>query len=169
MKNKDYYAALGVARGATEDEIKKAYRKLAMQYHPDRNKGDKKAEEKFKEISEAYAVLSDKEKRAQFDQFGAAASAALQRDIFRGADRRRLQRHRRRHERPFRAPLRRRARRSGARRFPRALRRRCAGGRRGIRPRSDVRPGARRTPCRRRGHQYELRSRSRGPSRTGSR
>jgi len=61
-----------VARGATEDEIKKTYRKLAMQYHPDRNKGDKKAEEKFKEISEAYAVLSDKEKRAQFDQFGAA-------------------------------------------------------------------------------------------------
>jgi len=89
MKNKDYYAALGVARGATEEEIKKAYRKLAMQFHPDRNKGDKKAEEKFKEISEAYAVLSDKEKRAQFDQFGAAGFRQRypsQEDIFRGAD-----------------------------------------------------------------------------------
>ncbi len=89
MKNKDYYAALGVARGATEEEIKKTYRKLAMQYHPDRNKGDKKAEEKFKEISEAYAVLSDKEKRAQFDQFGAAGFRQRypsQEDIFRGAD-----------------------------------------------------------------------------------
>jgi curved DNA-binding protein len=88
MKNKDYYAALGVARGATEDEIKKAYRKLAMQYHPDRNKGDKKAEEKFKEISEAYAVLSDKDKRAQYDQFGAAGfrQRYSQEDIFRGAN-----------------------------------------------------------------------------------
>ena len=88
MKTKDYYAALGVARGASEDEIKKAYRKLAMQYHPDRNKGDKKAEEKFKEISEAYAVLSDKEKRAQYDQFGAAGfrQRYSQEDIFRGAN-----------------------------------------------------------------------------------
>ncbi|HEY5999170.1 MAG TPA: J domain-containing protein [bacterium] len=88
MKAKDYYAALGVARGASEDEIKKAYRKLALQYHPDRNKGDKKAEEKFKEISEAYAVLSDKEKRAQFDQFGASdfRKRYSQEDIFRGAD-----------------------------------------------------------------------------------
>src|SRR5512137_502182 len=88
MKNKDYYAALGVARGASEEEIKKAYRKLAMQYHPDRNKGDKKAEEKFKDISEAYAVLSDKEKRAQFDQFGAAGfrQRYSQEDIFRGAN-----------------------------------------------------------------------------------
>jgi curved DNA-binding protein len=87
MKNKDYYAALGVARGATDDEIKKAYRKLAMQFHPDRNKGDKKAEEKFKDISEAYAVLSDKEKRSQFDQFGAAGfrQRYSQEDIFRGA------------------------------------------------------------------------------------
>ena len=88
MKNKDYYAALGVARGASEDEIKKSYRKLAMQFHPDRNKGDKKAEEKFKEISEAYAVLSDKEKRAQFDQFSATGfrQRYSQEDIFRGAD-----------------------------------------------------------------------------------
>jgi curved DNA-binding protein len=88
VKAKDYYAALGVARGASEDEIKKAYRKLALQYHPDRNKGDKKAEEKFKEISEAYAVLSDQEKRAQYDQFGAAGfrQRYSQEDIFRGAD-----------------------------------------------------------------------------------
>jgi curved DNA-binding protein len=88
VKAKDYYAALGVARGASEDDIKKAYRKLALQYHPDRNKGDKKAEEKFKEISEAYAVLSDKEKRAQYDQFGAAGfrQRYSQEDIFRGAN-----------------------------------------------------------------------------------
>jgi curved DNA-binding protein len=88
VKAKDYYAALGVARGAAEDDIKKAYRKLALQYHPDRNKGDKKAEEKFKEISEAYAVLSVKEKRAQYDQFGAAGfrQRYSQEDIFRGAD-----------------------------------------------------------------------------------
>jgi curved DNA-binding protein len=77
-----------VPRGASEEEIKKAYRKLALQYHPDRNKGDKKAEEKFKELSEAYAVLSDKEKRAQYDQFGAAGfrQRYSQEDIFRGAD-----------------------------------------------------------------------------------
>jgi len=67
---KDYYEILGVARGAADDEIKKAYRKLALKYHPDKNPGDKSAEEKFKEISEAYAVLSDKEKRTQYDQFG---------------------------------------------------------------------------------------------------
>ena len=88
MKAKDYYAALGVPRGASEEDVKKAYRKLAMQYHPDRNKGDKKAEEKFKDISEAYAVLSDKEKRAQYDQFGAAGfrQRYSQEDIFRGAN-----------------------------------------------------------------------------------
>ena len=88
MKTKDYYAVLGVARGAPEAEVKKAYRKLALQYHPDRNKGDKKAEEKFKEISEAYAVLSDKKKREQYDQFGAAGfrQRYSQEDIFRGAD-----------------------------------------------------------------------------------
>jgi molecular chaperone DnaJ len=67
---KDYYELLGVARGASADEIKKAYRRLAMQHHPDRNQGDKVAEAKFKEISEAYEVLSDENKRRQYDQFG---------------------------------------------------------------------------------------------------
>lgn len=70
---KDYYELLGVARNAGDDDLKKAYRKLALQYHPDRNPGDKPAEEKFKEISEAYSVLSDGQKRAQYDQFGHAA------------------------------------------------------------------------------------------------
>ncbi|GAI48630.1 unnamed protein product, partial [marine sediment metagenome] len=69
---KDYYEILGVPRGASEDEIKKAYRKLALQYHPDRAPQSKKKEyeEKFKEISQAYRILSDKEKKAQYDQFG---------------------------------------------------------------------------------------------------
>lgn len=67
---KDYYQILGVGRDASADEIKKAYRKIAMQYHPDRNPGNKEAEEKFKEAAEAYAVLSDSEKRKQYDQFG---------------------------------------------------------------------------------------------------
>ena len=70
---KDYYELLGVGRSASEDEIKKAYRKLALQFHPDRNPGDKQAEEKFKEVSEAYSVLSDSQKRSQYDQFGHAA------------------------------------------------------------------------------------------------
>jgi molecular chaperone DnaJ len=69
---KDYYEALGISRNATEDEIKKAYRRLAMKHHPDRNTGDVKAEEKFKEIQEAYDVLSDERKRAAYDQFGHA-------------------------------------------------------------------------------------------------
>ena len=73
MENKrDYYEVLGVGRDATPDQIKKAYRKLALQYHPDRNPGDKAAEEKFKEISEAHEVLADKQKRARYDQFGHA-------------------------------------------------------------------------------------------------
>jgi len=68
----DLYDVLGVSRSASEDEITKAYRKLARQYHPDRNPGDKAAEAKFKDISAAYEVLSDKQKRTQYDQFGAA-------------------------------------------------------------------------------------------------
>src|SRR5258706_14246271 len=72
-QKRDYYEILGVSRGASADEIKKTYRKLAMQHHPDRNPGDKAAEDKFKQASEAYAVLSDPEKRAQYDQFGHSA------------------------------------------------------------------------------------------------
>ena len=69
---RDYYEVLGVEKGATAEEIKKAYRKSAMKYHPDRNPGDKEAEEKFKEIGEAYEVLSDDQKRSRYDQFGFA-------------------------------------------------------------------------------------------------
>jgi curved DNA-binding protein len=70
MEYKDYYKILGVDRKANEDEIKKAYRKLALKYHPDRNPDDKQSEDKFKEINEAYQVLSDSEKRARYDQLG---------------------------------------------------------------------------------------------------
>src|ERR1700732_4155889 len=69
---RDPYEVLGVARDASDDAIKKAYRKLAREHHPDRNPGDKKAEERFKEIQAAYGIIGDKEKRAQFDRFGFA-------------------------------------------------------------------------------------------------
>ena len=73
MANKrDYYEVLGVGKNAGNDEIKKAYRKVAMQHHPDRNPGDKAAEEKFKEAAEAYEILSDTEKKAQYDRYGHA-------------------------------------------------------------------------------------------------
>lgn len=71
-EKRDYYEVLGLSKGATDDEIKKAYRKLAKQYHPDLNPGDKNAEAKFKEINEAYETLSDSEKKAKYDQFGHA-------------------------------------------------------------------------------------------------
>ena len=71
-QKRDYYEVLGLSKGASDDEIKKAYRKLAKKYHPDMNPGDKTAEAKFKEVNEAYSVLSDKDKRAKYDQFGHA-------------------------------------------------------------------------------------------------
>ena len=88
MSDKDYYNTLGVDKKASDDEIKKAYRKLAMKYHPDHSKGDKAAEEKFKKISEAYAVLSDKEKRQQYDTFGSTDfhQRYSQEDIFKNFD-----------------------------------------------------------------------------------
>lgn len=70
MEKRDYYEVLEVAKNASADEIKKAYRKKAIQYHPDKNPGDKEAEEKFKEAAEAYEVLSDPDKRSRYDQFG---------------------------------------------------------------------------------------------------
>ena len=71
-EKRDYYEVLGVSKTATDDELKKAFRKLAKQYHPDLHPGDKECEEKFKEVNEAYEVLSDKDKRARYDQFGHA-------------------------------------------------------------------------------------------------
>src|ERR1700678_4708162 len=73
MAKQDYYATLGVERNASAEELKKAYRKLAMQYHPDRNSGDAKAEAKFKELNEAYDVLKDDQKRGAYDRYGHAA------------------------------------------------------------------------------------------------
>ncbi len=88
MSATDYYKILGVSKNASDEEIKKAYRKLAMKYHPDHTKGDKTAEEKFKKISEAYAVLSDKKKRGQYDTFGSTGfkQRYSQEDIFKGFD-----------------------------------------------------------------------------------
>ena len=85
---KDYYVVLGVEKTASPEQIKKAYRKLAVKYHPDKNPGDKAAEERFKEITEAYAVLADADKRRQYDQFGEAGfhQRFSQEDIFRNAD-----------------------------------------------------------------------------------
>ena len=71
-EKRDYYEVLGLQKGASEEEIKKAFRKLALKYHPDRNPGDKEAEEKFKEINEAYSILSDSDKKAKYDRFGFA-------------------------------------------------------------------------------------------------
>jgi molecular chaperone DnaJ len=85
MPKRDYYQVLGVARDATDSELKKAYRQLALQYHPDRNPGDTKAEEHFKEINEAYTVLSDPEKRAQYDRFGAVGAGVDVSDLGFGA------------------------------------------------------------------------------------
>src|SRR4030067_1434961 len=86
-EKRDYYEVLGVPRNANKDQVKDAYRKLALQYHPDRNKSPE-AEEKFKEISEAYAVLSDDGKRQQYDTLGDAGfdQRYSREDIFRGAD-----------------------------------------------------------------------------------
>ena len=76
MSKRDYYEVLEVERGASVDEIKRAYRKKALQYHPDRNQGDAAAEDRFKEATEAYEVLSDEERRARYDQFGHAGMEA---------------------------------------------------------------------------------------------
>ncbi|MDO9565220.1 MAG: DnaJ domain-containing protein, partial [Candidatus Desulfaltia sp.] len=88
MSATDYYKILGVSKNASDVEIKKAYRTLAMKYHPDHTKGDKADEETFKKISEAYAVLSDKKKRSQYDTFGSTGfqQRYSQEDIFKGFD-----------------------------------------------------------------------------------
>src|SRR5512138_404128 len=88
MPKRDFYEVLGVSRDVDAEEIKKAFRRLAVKYHPDKNPGDAAAEERFKEINEAYAVLSDPQKKAQYDQFGSTGfhERFSQEDIFRGFD-----------------------------------------------------------------------------------
>jgi len=88
MADKDYYKILGVSKTASQEDIKKAFKTLAFKYHPDKNPGDKKSEDHFKEINEAYAVLSDAKKRRQYDQFGSSGfhQRYSQEDIFRGFD-----------------------------------------------------------------------------------
>ncbi len=88
MAQTDYYKALGIEKGASADDIKKAFRKLAVKYHPDRNPDNKAAEDKFKDINEAYAVLSDPKKKEQYDTFGSSGfhQQYSQEDIFRGFD-----------------------------------------------------------------------------------
>ena len=82
MAKRDYYEVLGVDRSASSEELKKAYRKVAMKYHPDRNPGDEEAEEKFKEASEAFEVLSDQGKRQRYDQFGHSAEGLGETDRY---------------------------------------------------------------------------------------
>ncbi|MBR2543862.1 DnaJ domain-containing protein [Candidatus Saccharibacteria bacterium] len=86
MAKRDYYEVLGVSKNASDDEIKKAYRKLAIKYHPDKNPGNKEAEAKFKEINEAHDVLSDKQKRARYDQFGHAGVGGASGNPFAGGN-----------------------------------------------------------------------------------
>lgn len=88
MSGQDYYKVLGLQKGASAEEIKKAYRKLALQYHPDKNPGNREAEDRFKEINEAYAVLSDPDKKRQYDEFGSTGfhQRYSQEDIFRNFD-----------------------------------------------------------------------------------
>jgi molecular chaperone DnaJ len=85
MSKRDYYEILGVGKNASTDEIKKAYRKVAMQHHPDRNPGDKSAEEKFKEAAEAYEILSDADKKAQYDRYGHAGVSSNGRGAYSGS------------------------------------------------------------------------------------